>query len=75
MEQGPSWEANRFSASKEIPHILWNPRVQNCIYKSPPPIPILSQIKPVHAPHLPSWRSILIVSSHLHLGLSSDLFP
>jgi hypothetical protein len=22
MEQGPSWEANRFVASQEIPHIL-----------------------------------------------------
>jgi len=25
MEQSPSWEANRFSASQEIPLILWNP--------------------------------------------------
>jgi hypothetical protein len=24
-QQIPSWEANRFSASQEIPHILWNP--------------------------------------------------
>ena len=23
-EQSPSWEANRFSASQEIPRILWN---------------------------------------------------
>ena len=23
MEQNPYWEANRFSASQEIPHILW----------------------------------------------------
>ena len=27
MEQSPSWEANRFSASQEIPHILWNSKV------------------------------------------------
>jgi len=27
MEQNPSWEANRFSASQEIPRILWNPKV------------------------------------------------
>ena len=27
MEQSPSWEANRFSASKEISGILWNPKV------------------------------------------------
>ena len=27
MQQSPSWEANRFSASQEISHILWNPKV------------------------------------------------
>ena len=27
MQQSPSWEANRFSASQEIPRILWNPKV------------------------------------------------
>jgi len=25
MHQISSWEATRFSASQEIPHILWNP--------------------------------------------------
>jgi hypothetical protein len=27
MVQNPSWEANRSSASQEIPYILWNPKV------------------------------------------------
>ena len=27
MEYSPSWEANRFSASQEIPRILWNRKV------------------------------------------------
>jgi hypothetical protein len=27
MEQSPSWEANRFSASQGIPHILWDLKV------------------------------------------------
>jgi len=58
LEHSPSWEANRFSASQEIPHILWNPNVRNRVYKCPP-LHILSQIDPILAPHPTSWRSIL----------------
>ena len=75
MEQNPSWEANRFSASQEIPRILWNPKVHYRIHKCPPLVPILSQIDPFHIPHPISWRFILILSSHLHLGLPSGLHP
>ena len=45
-----SWEANRFSANQEIPYISWKPKVYFLVYKCPPPVPILSQIDPVHAP-------------------------
>ena len=73
-EQCPSWEANWFSASQEIPRILWNPMVHYRIHKCPPPVPILSQLDSVHTPtsHL---LKIHLISSHLRLGLSSGLFP
>jgi hypothetical protein len=35
MEQIPSREANRFSASQEIPRIWWNPNVDYRIHKFP----------------------------------------
>ena len=50
MEQSPSWETNWFSASQEIPRILWNPKVHYYIHKCPPLTPILSQLDPVHTP-------------------------
>ena len=50
MEQSPSWEANWFEASQEIPRILWNPKVHYRIHKCPPSVSILNQLDSVHTP-------------------------
>ena len=75
MVQSPSWEANWFAASQEIPLISRNPKVHYHTHKHPPPVPILGQPNPVHIPTTTSWRSILLLSTHLCLGLPSGLLP
>jgi hypothetical protein len=74
-EQRHSQEANGSPASQEIPCISWTLKVHYCIHNSLPPVPILSQIDSVHAPHSISLTSILILSSHIHLDLQSGLLP
>ena len=75
MQHSHSSEANQFSASQEIPHILRDPKVHYCIHKFPPTISILREINPVHVS--PSH----VLKIHLNIilpakpGFPSGLFP
>ena len=75
MEQTPFWEANRSLVGHKIFRILWNPMVHYRSNKSPPPVPILSQIDSVHAPHSTPRIPILILFHHLRLSLRNILLP
>jgi hypothetical protein len=73
VEQSPPCEDNRPSVSQEIPRILWNPKVHYRVAQEPVtypyPEPEQSNPRPI------SWTSVLILSSHLRIGLPSGLFP
>jgi hypothetical protein len=75
MEKSLSWEADRFSASQDIPRVSWTSKVRYRMYKCPPPVPIMSQLDPVYDPCPNYWRFVIILSSHLRLDLPSGLFP
>ena len=65
MVQSPSWEANWFAASQEIPRISRNPKVHYRTHKPPPPVSILGQPNPVHIPtsHLLEFHPNIIYPS------------
>jgi hypothetical protein len=74
MQHGYFREAGSRSAIQEVLRILWNPKVHCRAHKSPPPVPIQSQMNPIRT-FTYYLKSILILSSHLRQGLPSSLFP
>jgi hypothetical protein len=74
-DQSSSCKANSHLASQEFLRLLWNLEVRYPAHNSPPLVPVLNQINPVHIPHLISYRYIPISLSHLRLDLPSGLFP
>ena len=65
MQQSPSWEANRFSASQKFTRILWNPKAHYIIHECPPPVHILRQLDSFHTP------TPYFLYSHLNIILPS----
>jgi hypothetical protein len=74
MKLSPPWESASRAATQELISILWYPKVHYRVHKGALPVPILSQIDPVHT--TPSYlKSILILSTNLRLGLPCGLAP
>jgi hypothetical protein len=74
MEVIPSWDTTSCAVTQEFPNILWNPKVHYHVRMRPFLVNLWSQINPVHTPHPISLGSILILPTHLRLGLSSGFF-
>jgi len=61
MVQSPSWEANWFAASQEIPRISRNPNVHYRIPKRPPTVPILGQLRTYQHPDKLSLFDLILL--------------
>ena len=71
MVQSASWAANRFAASQKFPSFHWTRRFITALTSVRHlSLSWASQIQSIN-PHPTSWRSILILSTHLRLGLPS----
>jgi hypothetical protein len=75
-ELSPNGGSANSAASQDFPSILLNAKVHYRVHKSPPLAPTLSLIYPIHTipSHPISLRSILILSTHLRIGLPCGLF-
>jgi len=75
MEQSPSWEANLFQLVKKSPAFYGTRRFITAFTSARHlSLSLANSIQSIPPPST-SWRSILILSSHLRRGLPSCLFP
>jgi hypothetical protein len=64
-----TYGAANCAAPQEHPSISWNPKVQYRVHKSPPLVPILSHINPIHS--IPSSLSKIHFNTHTRTNSSS----
>jgi hypothetical protein len=70
-ELRPSWGAANCATTQELTSISWNQKVQYRVHKSPPLVPILSHINPIHT--IPSYHSKIFFNIvHLSTSCSSQ---
>jgi hypothetical protein len=71
MEQSPSGELTVTQLRNASSYL----KIHHRLHKTPPLLPVLSQMNPFRTfpPYVP--RTVLILSSHLHLVLPWGLFP
>jgi hypothetical protein len=75
MEPSPSWEAANCAGAQELHSILWNPRFVT-VFARALHWSLASSRSVQSIPSYPvSLRSILILFTHLRLGLPTGLFP
>jgi len=74
MEQGPSWEANIFSACQESPSFYGTRRFITA-FTSASHLSLSWARSIPSMPHPISWMSILIICSHLRLDLPRNFCP
>jgi hypothetical protein len=73
-EQSSTWESTSRSATQELPNVLWNQKVHYRAKKARHSYPSSTRwIQYIPSCSTSLW-TILILSSHLSLGLSNDLF-
>ena len=75
MEQSPSWEAIWFSAGQEFPPFCGSRKFIATFTNTSQLSLSWARYIQFMPPHHTSWRSILILSSQLRLGLPSVLVP